>query len=74
MAKYKIDLDREGCIGCWACISVCGENWIMEEDGKSSAKKIDLEEKELPKNMEAAESCPVNVIHIINKDTDEKLI
>ena len=74
MAKYKIELDREGCIGCWACISVHGENWIMEDDGKSNFKKADIEEKELPKEMEAAESCPVNVIHIIDTEKDEKLI
>ncbi|MBS3128467.1 hypothetical protein J4410_04950 [Candidatus Woesearchaeota archaeon] len=33
-----------------------------------------ITEEEFPQNREAAECCPVNVIHIIDKDTGEKLI
>ena len=34
--KYNIIHDRDICIGCSACASVCPKHWIMEPDGKSS--------------------------------------
>lgn len=63
MPKIKIEHDRPNCIGCGACASVCPDNWGMEKDGKSKPKKTDL--TELGCNMDAAEACPVNVIHVI---------
>lgn len=46
----------------------------MNADGKSDVIKTDLDEEEYSANKAAADSCPVNVIHIINKDTNEKII
>jgi len=84
MAKFMVKHDRENCIGCGACANVYPEDWEMNEDGKSSFKKgkrLDdgSEEGNIPDdhydgNKEAAEACPVNVIHIINKETKEKII
>jgi len=34
--KYKIIHDREACIGCGACASVCPKYWEMDSDGKSN--------------------------------------
>ena len=74
MANYKIEHDHENCIGCGACVAVNDETWEMGDDGKSKCKKETFEESELPKQKEAAEACPVNVIHIINTENNEKLI
>ena len=83
MAKYKIEHDRPNCIGCGACAAVAPKFWEMAKDGKSSiisGKKVKdkeekiINEKDLAPNKEAAESCPVNVIHLINLDTKEKII
>ena len=63
MAKYKITQEHEKCIGCMACVSICPENWIMK-DGKAKPKKTEIDEKEYKKNQEAAEACPVSIIHI----------
>ena len=56
----------------------------MNEDGKSDIvgcrkrddewEELDIDEKDYDANKEAADSCPVNVIHIIKKDTGEKII
>ncbi len=45
----------------------------MGEDGLANAKKTELEDSEFDSNMEAATNCPVNVIHIIDKE-GKKLI
>lgn len=75
MAKYKIEHDRPNCIGCGACAAVFDTNWFMEEDGKSNLKNHDVAEGgEYDGNKNAADSCPVNVIHIINTETGEKII
>ena len=84
LKKYQIQHDRPNCIGCAACAAVAPDFWTMHEDGKSdivgSLKKedeteeLDIEEKDFAANKEAADSCPVNVIHIVNKKTGEKII
>ena len=71
---YEIEYDREGCIGAAACELTCPENWKLGEDGKADFKKKYLKKEDFEKNMEAAKSCPVNVIHIIDKKTKRRLI
>ena len=83
--KYKVELDREGCIGAAACVAVDSENWELVEDGKVDLKNStqdqktkffvrEIDESELQKWKEAAESCPVLVIHIVDLDTGKRII
>ena len=84
MAKFEIQHDRPNCIGCAACAAVTPDFWEMNEDGKSDIKQAknredgwqtrEIEEKEFAANKEAADACPVNVIHIVNKETKKKII
>ena len=75
MAKYKIEFDRNACIGSAACAAVCSKNWkISDEDGKADVLIAEIDDADLKCNLEAAKSCPVNVIHIIEKDTGKKLV
>ena len=74
MTEFKIIHDRPTCIGCSACTAV-SDNWEMNADGKADIKKgknvgenKELEVNELGTNKEAAEVCPVNCIHIYQKD------
>lgn len=72
--KYKIEFDRENCIGAAACAAVNPDNWeISMQDGKANVKKTEIDETELRQNMEAATACPVNVIHIYDEE-GKKLI
>ncbi len=73
MTRYEIKLDKEACIGCGSCITLCPDNWELdEEDDKSICKEEIVDE--LGCNMEAAENCPVNAIHITDDDTGDEII
>lgn len=77
---YIIEYDRGGCIGAGACVAVLPDIWAMDADGKANMKgkkdnlKIEITKEDFQVNFEAAESCPVNVIHIIDKKTGKKII
>jgi len=83
---YTIEYDRSGCIGAAACVAVDDNTWQIEDDGKASMQqknvkgkgtnleKRKITEDELELTLEAARSCPVNVIHIIDDETGERLI
>ena len=60
----KIKFDKEACIGCGACASVC-DNWVMDND-KAKPKKTTISEDELKRNKEAEDVCPVDAIKIIS--------
>ncbi len=83
--KYKIIYDRENCIGAAACAAVSPDYWTIVDDGKADLAQAErkeenrvqeriIDESELDANMEAAKSCPVNVIHIVDMETGERLI
>ena len=83
--KYRVELDREGCIGAAACVAVDPDNWQIVEDGKVDLKNStqdnttklfvrEIDESELAKWKEAAESCPVTVIHIVDLETGKRII
>ena len=83
-SKYILQHDRPNCIGCAACEAVAQDFWEMNSDGKSDIKhgktvqkgwqELELEEKDFKINKEAAESCPVNVIHLVKKETGERIV
>ena len=83
MPKFIITLDREKCIGSGACAVAASSFWRLDGDktniigGKKNADNSiqtrEIDEKDLKANVDAAESCPVNAIHI-QKNTGEKLI
>lgn len=84
MGRYKIEHDRPNCIGCAACAAVAPDFWEMNADGKSDLKgaakaadggeEKDIEDKDYATNRSAADSCPVNVIHIKDKEKNERVI
>ena len=69
----KLTHEHEKCIGCGSCVALCPKFWEMGEDGKSFIKEgkknaegnYELEIDAIECNQEAADSCPVQIIHII---------
>ena len=84
MGKFKVEQKREECIGCGACTAMSDMWTLNDNDGKSDSKgakkrddgvcELEFDEKDLDKHKEAAEACPINVIHIKNKKTNEQII
>ncbi len=83
--RYKIVYDREGCIGAAACVAAYPERWSLADDGKADVKdgtqnddnteqELEVSEEEFQKMMDAAQACPVNVIHIIDLETGQRII
>jgi ferredoxin len=89
MAKFRVEIDKNTCQGFGACVELCSKFFQLSEiDGKSSilvegaekvkknkeivAEILDLDELDCARK--GAEACPFNAIHIVNLETDEKLI
>ena len=75
MAKYKIEFDREKCIGALACHPAAPKRWLLADDGKVDLRdatynpetkkwEVIIEESELQENLDAEEVCPVYVIKV----------
>ncbi|MEM4336562.1 MAG: ferredoxin [Candidatus Woesearchaeota archaeon] len=70
--NIKIVHEAEKCIGCGACVSVCEKFWQMKDNkshlkgSKQSGKNwvLEISEREIGCNEEAAEICPVDCIKI----------
>jgi ferredoxin len=76
-----VEIDYNVCQGFGACVELCSKFNLSDEDGKShveGAKKVSsgesVELDELDCHKQAAEACPFNAIHIINLETNEKII
>jgi len=75
---WKIEYERDTCIGAGPCVAANGEEWSIAEDGKATLAKSTFDktrnvwilevndEAQLEKHKNAANECPVNAIHIID--------
>lgn len=83
--KWLVQYDRKGCIGAGTCEAMNPERWKVLDTMKAELKgsslngenqmlELTISDSELEKMRAAAEGCPKNVIHIINKETGEKVI
>jgi ferredoxin len=83
--KYKIIYHRDICIGAAGCVAVAPNVWELDNENKAVLKggtktkdpevfEKEIDEDELPLNLEAAKACPVNAIHIVEKKTGKRLI
>ena len=57
----KIKIDKNKCIGCFACVSLCPTAFKMVND---KAVPINETVKEITYEKEAAECCPQQAIKI----------
>lgn len=61
----RAHIDRDGCIACELCPSICPEVFRMsEEDGLAEVYTDPIPENVEDEAIEAQESCPVSVITV----------
>ncbi|MGL5416339.1 MAG: ferredoxin [Clostridium sp.] len=60
----KAAVDKGTCIGCGLCEGVCPEIFVMEDDGKSVAKDVELSGDTLQGAKDAEAECPVGAITV----------
>ena len=85
--RYRVVYDRNNCIGIGSCALLQPERWVMIRNGNDNRADLiggiaqkdgilvaEFTEEEFVQFKSAAESCPVNVIHIIDVETGEKII
>ena len=61
-----LDVEKNKCIGCGACISIDEEHFDWDEDGLS--KVISQENLKSESVTEAIESCPTGAIRLAKTD------
>ena len=77
MDPHQITHFKKDCISCGACAAIAPDYWYMDEEGLAHIKKskelgdhweldITTEEARVT-NQEAADVCPVNIIHVKKK-------
>jgi ferredoxin len=71
--KYKIEIDRTGCIACGSCYSIDPTHFESDDEGKSiviggetdaSGSSGVFDDEEIENAREAEDSCPVAVITV----------
>jgi ferredoxin len=71
--KYKIEIERGGCIACGTCYGVAPSHFEPDDDGKSTVIRgetdADLssgvfDDEEIEDARDAEDSCPVAIITV----------
>ncbi len=76
--KNKVIHFKKNCISCGACAAINPEFWEMDPEGLAQLKgaenkgdhwelEVDTEAAKVS-NQEAADVCPVNIIHVKKKE------
>ena len=60
----KAVVDKDVCIGCELCTSICSEVFSMDDDGLAVAIEDELDENLIESAKEAEDSCPVEAITV----------
>lgn len=60
----KAVVDKETCIGCGLCESICPEIFKMDDDGKAVASDKDIGEDLKEGARDAEAQCPVGAIKV----------
>ncbi|MBC8059594.1 MAG: ferredoxin [Clostridiaceae bacterium] len=57
-------VNKNSCIGCGICVSLCPEVFIMDNDGKAEAIDSEIQGRFVEDAKDAETGCPVGAITI----------
>ncbi|MDD3141111.1 MAG: ferredoxin [Lachnospiraceae bacterium] len=60
----KAEIDRDGCISCGLCASICPEVFRMGDDGPTEVYVDSIPSEVEASALEARDGCPVSVITV----------
>jgi len=77
MLRFRITVDREGCIACTNCYTIDPDHFESDSEGKSkvkggtsNGKSIGtFDDDKMSNSQEAELSCPVSVIKVEKLET-----
>ncbi|MFH0952824.1 MAG: ferredoxin [Verrucomicrobiota bacterium] len=61
----KVTIDRDTCTGCELCTTLCPDVFEMGDDNLATVKGGDIPASAVDSVKEAASSCPVECIKIV---------
>lgn len=60
----KANVDKDTCIGCGMCPSICPDVFDMDDDGKAHTIVDEVPAGKEGEAQDAADSCPVDAISV----------
>jgi len=60
----KAKIDRDGCIACGMCVSICPAVFAMADDGYAEVIVDEVPAEAEDDAVEAQENCPTSVITV----------
>lgn len=80
MPALKVIHFKKDCISCGACAAIAPQFWELEPSGLAQLKgakevgdhwELPIKEEDKAAHQEAADVCPVNIIHV--KENEERM-
>lgn len=69
--KYRLEIDREACIGAASCVAIAGNTFALDEDNLVLIVEGDWDSEEMV--LAAAQSCPVFAIKVFDNETGRQI-
>ncbi len=63
----KVKVNRDACIGCGACAAICDDVFEIDDEGLSTAKVKEVEDKNTQEVRDAADACPTGAVEVEEK-------
>jgi ferredoxin len=70
--NMKVKVDKDLCIGCGSCVSICPNVFSFNDDGYSEAVEDKIENGNIEEVKDAIESCPTEAISKVENDDEKK--